>query len=84
MKLCLIIAFLSVLTSVNAKEPTWTCTKDGKAVEVKGEKAKDKQVACESIKGVWAEARDQFGKVKPVTVPVPASPRQDPGGGGSW
>jgi hypothetical protein len=84
MKLYLAIVFLTALTSVHAKEATWSCTKDGKTIEVKGEKPKEKQASCEAAQGVWAEVKDQIGKLKRISVPVQANPRQDPGGGGSW
>jgi hypothetical protein len=84
MKLYLTIVFLTAITSIHAKDAVWSCTKDGKTIEVKGAMAKEKQAACEAAKGVWAEVNDQIGKLKHISVPVKANPRQDPGGGGSW
>jgi hypothetical protein len=84
MKLFLAIVFLTALTTVQAKEAVWSCTKDGKTIEVKGTKAKEKQAACEAVEGVWAEAKDQIGTLKRISVPVQANPRQDAGGGGGW
>ncbi|MBC7713207.1 MAG: hypothetical protein H7177_07705 [Rhizobacter sp.] len=62
MKNLFIIVALVASTSLFANDTKWVCMKDGKAAEVKGEKAEQKKAACEAVKGQWMEAKAEEKK----------------------
>ena len=72
-------SLLSLTTNVAlANEAKWVCTKDGKNVKVKGDKADDKKKDCEAQGGSWEKA------TKHKAEGGSAAPAQSSGGGGSW
>ncbi len=57
MKSLLVLALLTLSTTVLANESHWVCMKDGKEVSVKGATADAKKAACTAEKGTWTEEK---------------------------
>ena len=73
---CLLVGVIAApaFAETAAKEEVkWTCTKDGKALEVTGADTKEKQKSCQSQGGAWKKEKAAAEATK-----------QSSGGGGGW
>ena len=83
--LALALAPLATTTAM-ARDNKWTCTKDGKDVKVKGDKADAKKKDCEAQGGTWdhAKPKSETHKAEEHKSEDMSAPKQSSGGGGSW
>jgi hypothetical protein len=54
-----ILFLIGLMPTARAADAAWTCMKDGKAIEVKGDTAKDKKKACDAAKGEWTKSKSK-------------------------
>jgi hypothetical protein len=50
-----IFFLISLSQTALGSDAKWACVKDGKAIEIKGDTAKEKKEACETAKGKWTK-----------------------------